>query len=223
MLDTILCIRVLRDRPLMVMALARPEVSELFPLLWAERDLQILKVGPLGRRASERLVTAALGSGVHADTVTRIVERSAGNPLYLEELIRAVSEGHEEALPETVLAMVQTRLEKLEPDARHVLRAASVFGKTFWQGGVRALIGPEAASTLPTWLDLLVHRELIGARRSAVFSGEREYTFRHSVVREGAYGMLTPADLAAGHQLAGAWLESWAIEIRFLKCTLLSE
>ena len=42
-------------------------------------------------------------------------------------------------LPETVLTMVQARLEALEPEARRVLRAASVFGQTFWRGGVVTL------------------------------------------------------------------------------------
>ena len=42
-------------------------------------------------------------------------------------------------LPETVVAMAQARIEGLEPAARHVLRAASVFGQTFWPGGLAAL------------------------------------------------------------------------------------
>ncbi len=45
----------------MVLALARPEVHELFPRLWAERSLQEIRLGELVRRASERLVREVLG------------------------------------------------------------------------------------------------------------------------------------------------------------------
>ena len=61
------------------------------------------------------------------------------------------------ALPETVLTMVQARLEALEPEARRVLRAASVFGQTFWRGGVVALLaGEDSDAHVTAWLDELV-------------------------------------------------------------------
>ncbi|KYF83603.1 hypothetical protein BE17_28730 [Sorangium cellulosum] len=66
--------------------------------------------------------------------MARVVEQAGGNPFYLEELIRAVAEERGEALPETVLAMVQARLGRLPPGARAVLRAASVFGEVFCKG-----------------------------------------------------------------------------------------
>jgi len=105
-------LRHLKDRPLMVLALARPEVHEVFPKLWAERGTQEIRLGELTRRASEKLVREVLGESVTAVTVDRIVQLAAGNAFYLEELIRAVAEGREEALPETVLAMVEARLAK---------------------------------------------------------------------------------------------------------------
>ncbi|HEX4513144.1 MAG TPA: tetratricopeptide repeat protein, partial [Polyangiaceae bacterium] len=196
-------LRALHDLPLTVLALARPEVGDLFPALWAERDVEHVRLRPLGARAAEQLSRDALGAGADDATVHRIVERAAGNALYLEELIRAVAEG-DDALPETVLAMVHARLERLEPPTRHVLRAASVFGETFWEGGVRALVGDGDVAGA---LELLAHRELVTLRRQGRFDDEREYVFRHSIVREGANAMLTDHDRAVGHQLAGAWLE----------------
>ena len=47
-----------------------------------------------------------------------LVERADGNAFYLEELIRAAAEGKGADLPETVLAMVQARLEALDAEAR---------------------------------------------------------------------------------------------------------
>ena len=171
--------------------------------------------------------------------ISRLVEHAAGNAFYLEELIRAVAErrdaGAKDAapLPGTVLAMVQTRLETLEPDARRVLRAASIFGETFSLAGVRALLGEEMDATgdAPTWLRVLTERELVTYRGRGTEAAapprrttprtrstespdsmlpqllcEPEYAFRHALLREGAYAMLTPADRALGHRIAGQWL-----------------
>jgi tetratricopeptide (TPR) repeat protein len=210
LVDTML--RDLADKPLLVLALARPEVDDAFPRLWAERDVQRLTLAPLTRRASERLVRDVLGAAVGRDTVGRIVTLGAGNAFYLEELIRAVAQGAGERLPETVLAMVEARLDTLEPEARRLLRAASVFGEVFWESGVSALLRGGSGSDdhrvdVRGWLDVLVSRELVTARGDARFPGERELGFRHALLREAAYAMLTDEDLARGHSLAGAWLE----------------
>src|SRR5215510_10365493 len=104
--------------------------------------------------------------------------------------------------------MAQARLEALEADARRVLRAASVFGQVFWRGGVTALLGgEERAAALGEWLDTLADREAVSRRAECRFPGEVEYVFRHALVREAAYSMLTEADRALGHRLAGGWLE----------------
>jgi len=133
----------LRERPLMVLALARPEVHELFPELWSAHRVQHLRLQELTPKAARRLVVDVLGDGVSDETAQALVKRAGGNTFYLEELIRAVAENRGDALPETVLAMAQARLEQLEPELRRVLRAASVFGEVFWVGGVAALIGTE--------------------------------------------------------------------------------
>src|SRR5204862_5699613 len=97
--------------------------------------------------------------------VDRLVQQATGNPFYLEELVRAVASGPRGTLPESVLAMVQARLEGLEPNARRVLRAASVFGRVFWRGGVAALLGG-TRSEPRDWLTLLAQREVIHLRPS---------------------------------------------------------
>ncbi|HUS30680.1 MAG TPA: protein kinase [Kofleriaceae bacterium] len=199
-------VRQLAEKPLFVLALARPEVDAVFPRLWADRRVERLRLHELTRRASEKLVRETLGD-VNPATVARIIDRAAGNAFYLEELIRTVAEGHEDRLPETVVAMVQARIESLEVEARHVLRAASIFGQVFWRGGVEALL--EGGTTqVDDWLDELARRELVTVRRESRFSGEAEYTFRHAIVREAAYAMVTERDRMVGHRLAGAWLEA---------------
>jgi tetratricopeptide (TPR) repeat protein len=201
-------LRRLEDRPFMVLALARPEVRELFPRLWEERGLLEMRLLELTRKASEKLVREVLGEAAGAETVARIVEHAQGNAFYLEELIRAVAEGKGTTLPDTVLAMVQARLESLPPEARRAMRAASVFGESFWEDGILELCGGQAGrAEMAESLRTLVEQEVIGARAVSRFPGEREYVFRHALVREVAFSMLTDTDRALGHRLAGAWLE----------------
>ncbi|WP_437634708.1 protein kinase domain-containing protein [Sorangium sp. So ce854] len=198
-----------RDQPLMVLALARPEVETVFPKVWVSRGVQEIRLREIGRRGSERLVREVLGDAVTPDVCARLCERAGGNAFYLEELIRAAAAGRTEALPETVLSMVQARLEALDAEARRVLRGASVFGQKFWRGGLMALLGGERrAPQVDGWLAVLVDRELIARRGEGKFRGEEEYTFRHALVREAAYATLTDEDRALGHLLAGEWLDA---------------
>ncbi|HTL35054.1 MAG TPA: protein kinase [Kofleriaceae bacterium] len=200
-------VRQLAERPLFVLALARPEVDAVFPRLWGDRRVERVQLHELTKRAAEKLIRDTLGEGVSAEVVARVIERAAGNAFYLEELIRSVAEGKQDRLPETVVAMVQARIEALEVEARHVLRAASIFGEVFWRGGVEALL--EGGTTqVDDWLDELARRELITVRRDSRFGGETEYIFRHAFVREAAYAMVTERDRVVGHRLAGTWLEA---------------
>jgi hypothetical protein len=199
----------LSERPWMVLALARPEVFEVFPRLWAERqNVQELRLKELGRKAGERLVRQVLGDAVGSDTVERMVRQADGNAFYLEELIRAVAEGKHAALPETVIAMVEARVARLAHKARRVLRAASVFGEVCWERGVIALLGdamPEA--DVVEWLAILIDQELLIVRPDSRFPDQRELAFRHALLREGAYATLTADDAQLSHRLAGEWLE----------------
>jgi tetratricopeptide (TPR) repeat protein len=197
-------LRHLSARPFMVLAMGRPEVHQLFPDLWAGRGIEEIRLARLPRRAGELLVRAALGSEAPDEVTSLLLERADGNAFYLEELIRAVAEGKGAALPETVLAMVQARLEALHVEERRVLRAASVFGQAFAEGGVAALLG---GVEVRGWLRALAEREVI-VEDDGRQGDDARYRFRHALVREAAYGMLTEADRVVGHQLAAEWLEA---------------
>src|SRR5262249_37701115 len=81
-------LRELGDRPFLVLALARPEVYEVFPALFAAQA-SVIQLRGIAPRPCERLVREVLGT-VDPSTVGRIVQQAAGNALFLEELIRAV-------------------------------------------------------------------------------------------------------------------------------------
>jgi hypothetical protein len=195
-----------RNLPVFVLGLARPEVHARFPRLWSGRAPQEIRLRSLSSRASERLVRAMLGETLPGPELEQLVARAEGNAFYLEELIRAVAEG-QSALPDTVVAMVQSRLAGLEPDARRVLRAASFYGESFWRGAVVALLGGMRTNQALDWLLLLVQREVLVRRPESRLPGEEEFTFRHALLREGAYALLTEEDRVLGHRLAGQWLE----------------
>ena len=90
-----------------------------------------------------------LGDGVDDETLEWLLERADGNPFYLEELMRAVATDARASLPETVLGMVQARLDALGEDPRRVLRAASVFGQTFSRAGVGSLLSERDGRSCP--------------------------------------------------------------------------
>ncbi len=199
-----------RELPLCVLALARPEISRVFPRIWEERGVQEVRIGELGRRAAEQLIKGWLGQNVDKNLMQRIIDRAAGNPFYLEEIVRVIASGKsDQAMPGTVLAMVQARLEEIAPAERRTLRAASVFGDVFWTSGVASLVGGDSKiAALKASLAELVEREFVVRRSSKRFLDQEDFAFRNALVREAAYSMLTDGDRMLGHRLAAAWLES---------------
>ncbi len=200
-------LRALAGQPFMLLALARPEVEQLLPSPLVRR-LQQVPLRGLSSKAGARLVREVVGAQVPTALVDKLVEQSAGNALFLEELIRGVVEGRGEAPPETVLAMLQARLTRLEPLARQVLLAASLFGRTFWVGGVQALLaGALSGEALEHTLRMLVEQEWVEPQPASRFPGEGEYRFRHELVRDAAYALVPDSHKPPGHQRVGAWLE----------------
>ena len=195
------------ERPLFVLGLGRPELHDGFPHLWEERGVQELRLEPLSKAASQRLVREALGPGLSDELLGEVIARAGGNAFFLEELVRAVSSGSTGSLPETVIGTVQARLDALPVEARRVLRAASVFGQRFPRGGVLALLGAGPSLDVELCLAELVRLETLVPRGESRFPGERDYAFRHGLVREAAYAMLTDEDRQLGHRLAAGWLE----------------
>ncbi|HEY6560924.1 MAG TPA: protein kinase [Polyangiaceae bacterium] len=200
-------LRNLEASPFFVLALARPEVQDMFPGLWKDRPVEEVRLRALPKHACEELVRSVLGSQGSDTLVDRVVERAGGNAFYLEELIRAAAEGNPEELPATVLAMVQARFGRLAPEARQVLRAASIFGQSFWEGGVEALAGAAQGTLVRELMQELVDREWVRARRESKLAAETEYTFRHALIRDAAYATLTDEDRTLGHRLAAEWLQ----------------
>jgi len=201
-------LRELAKAPFLIVGSGRPALFERFGEPWTERDAQPFRLSRLRPKAAEKLVRGGLGDADEA-LIAKLVERADGNPFFLEELVRAIAEGEgEEGLPTTVLGMVESRLSVLEPATRRVLRAASVFGRRFWRGGVVELLGGLSRATpVDEHLSISSRREIVDSVEPSRFVGQPEFVFRHTLTREASHATLTPEDRRLGHQLAGKWLE----------------
>jgi eukaryotic-like serine/threonine-protein kinase len=197
----------LPDRPLLVVATARPEVHGLYPDLWRARSFRELRLAELKQDEAARLVSLCLSDEVDATARMIIVQRARGNAFLLHELIRAQADGRGNQTSENALGVVQSRLQLFDPEARRVLRAASILGESFTLQGLQRLVGDESSAIdIEHWLDLLQSKDVI-VRRCDGTQGGGLFAFAHALVRDAAYGLLTDSDRALGHRLVAQWLE----------------
>jgi len=195
--------------PLFVVTIQRDAGQKHVPLPWYGRA-QELRLSGLSKRAAERFVRMALGNEAAAETITQIVHDAAGNPLFLEELVRAAATGQQQGTPQALLAILQARMKHLSYGARRALRAASLFGQTFWRRGVAFLLGLDRSTdeqTVGRWLDELLDAELVELHAESRFPDDTEYGFRSVHVREAANGLLTDGDRHLGRVLVSVFLE----------------
>ena len=183
----------IRDVPLMLLALARPDLLLARPG-WGGGlpAYTALPLETLGQRDANDLADRLLG-GIHAD-VHRAIDTAEGNPLFIEELVASVLERRDlagETLPTTIRELVSARLDALPASERTVLLDASVVGKVFWRGALEQLDGDAAG--LSAVLDSLEARDLI--------------TFKHAVIRDVAYATLPRTRRKSLHAAVAAFLE----------------
>jgi predicted ATPase len=134
-----------------------------------------------------------------------IVARGNGNPLFLEELLRAAIDTDVDALPDTLDAVAMREIDALPPRARRVLRHASVLGPSFDRALLEDLLAAEDLELDVITLDDLEHH--------LVPSGREGLAFRHALFREAAYASLPFRTRLALHQNAGETIERRAAEV----------
>jgi tetratricopeptide (TPR) repeat protein len=177
----------------------------------AQPGVEVITLAPLDD-ADATALARQLAPAATDDAIALVVARAAGNPFFVEELARDAAErgarsGPVGALPATVEAVVQARLDRLPADARDVLAAAAVVGRWFWREAVaRALAHPLGDAALDGALAELEHRGLIAPASPALVDDDR-YRFVQAVARDVAYGRIPPRDRRAAHVAVAAWLE----------------
>ena len=199
----------LESAQLLIVCLARPDVLERRPT-WgtAARNQYRLNLKPLRSQEVEQLVSSLSSQGLAAEVRQMIAERAGGNPLFAEELVRMLLEGSGPgaAIPDTVQAVLTARIDRLPPAERRALQAAAVFGTTFWPSAIARLAGLSDQETSRA-IDALIDKELVQRRSASRIADEEEYSFRHSLTHDVAYGMLPKAQRQRAHTEAARWLE----------------
>ncbi len=208
-----------KDAPLLVVCLARPELLDLRPGWGGGRvRATAIELEPLLPAESEELVEALLADrDLSASERRTLLEKTEGNPLFVEETIRVLLDGGapSKRIPDTVQAMIAARIDRLPRAEKTALQRASVVGRIFWEGSLERL-SPEVE--LEPVLAALLERDFLTRESRSTISGERAYRFKHVLIRDVAYSGLTKSARAELHQHVAEWLRDRAgdelLEIR---------
>src|SRR5829696_5091633 len=181
--------------PLLLVCLTRDELLERRPG-WGggRRNATAIALEPLTESETRELVAALMPSSDNGggDVVPQVAERSGGNPLFAEEMVNRLLEEETveaEALPRTVQSLLAARLDSLDPLERRLLQSASVVGQTFWEGALTSTAAEEGLDLGQT-LAALEEKDLLAPSSGSRLAGEREYAFKHVLIRDVAYSML---------------------------------
>jgi class 3 adenylate cyclase/tetratricopeptide (TPR) repeat protein len=205
--------------PTLILCLARDELLDRRSG-WAggRLDATTMTLEPLAAARTRELVAALLPErptdAGGEQLVDQVAQRSGGNPLFAEEIVnRLVEEGGRdtEALPETVHSVLAARLDALPRSERRVLQHSSVVGQTFWEGSLTAVAGEEGLD-LASALSSLQRRDLVVAVAGSRLAGEREYAFKHALIRDVAYSTLPKAVRARKHAEVAAFITERAAD-----------
>ena len=199
-----------RDAPIFLLCIARTELLDVRPG-WAGGKLNAtsLLLEPLAPEECSALMDELVADApLTGDLRERITVASAGNPLYVEEMLAMVREhggDGEIVVPPTIHALLQARIDSLDGDVRVVMERGSVEGEVFHRGSVAVLSPDPLRPAVESHLATLVRKELIRST-SPTFPDDEGYRFRHLLIRDAAYESLPKATRAELHERFAGWL-----------------
>jgi serine/threonine protein kinase/tetratricopeptide (TPR) repeat protein len=217
--------------PLMITGVARPVLIEKRPT-WGDRqpEQNRLMLGPLDRRDCRDLARELLQKVPDLPRPLRdlLVDRSEGNPLYMEELVKMLLDDRvivkvsgeewrvelerldEARVPPSLAGLLQVRLDSLLAPERLVLQRAAVIGRIFYDSALQALdAADDERDHLPDLnaiLRQLAVREFIQRRETSAVAGSVEYTFTQSMLRDQIYATLLHRQVVVYHAALAEWL-----------------
>ncbi len=210
-----------REAPLLLICLARPELLDLRPD-WGGGRVRAtsIELEALRRDESEQLVDALLEDGELTEEARQeLLDKTEGNPLYVEETMRMLAEEGIQSvdrIPDTLQALIAARIDRLPAPTKAILQRAAVIGRIFWDDAVLRL-SPELDSVEEPLEDLLLRDFVLPEPRSSI-RAENAYRFKHVLIREVAYSGLSKSARAEHHRAFAAWLKERAgdelLEIR---------
>lgn len=208
--------------PLLLVMLARPALLERRPAALAGDDVghATLHLRLLDAEHGPALAAALLQHLPDPPEALRrlLVERAAGNPFYMEELVRMlIDDGVIDArrrpwtmrahwqdsarVPTTLAGVLQARLHALPADELAALQQASIVGPVFWDSALAA-IDPASPAALPA----LQVRSLVVARSTSAFADTTEQAFHHQLLHDVTYDTVVRTARREGHARVGRWL-----------------
>jgi predicted ATPase/class 3 adenylate cyclase len=205
--------------PILVLVSARSELADSYPALAAASERRtVIELAALGEGASGSLLAELLGTEALLEgPLEKLLQNAGGNPLFLEETVGMlsdaglISDGHLVGdigvlpVPASLQALIGSRLDQLSPAEKHTAQHASVVGGTFWSGAVAHLDGDEG--DLLQTLEVLEHRDFIRPHDTSTVAGDREYSFKHALIRDVAYAQLPKGRRAHLHVRFAEWVE----------------
>ncbi|HEX8859852.1 MAG TPA: adenylate/guanylate cyclase domain-containing protein [Actinomycetes bacterium] len=213
----------IRGQPVLLLALARPELLDARPSWGKGLDAHLaLSLDALTEADALALAARMLDRLGHPPVgVDQLVERAGGNPLFLEELAASVAErtASEEEPPHTIKALIAARLDGLPPVARSTLMNAAVIGRIFWRRPLEQLGGD---GELAEALDLLDARGFICRQPSSLVEGDEQFAFRHVLIRDTAYATLPKAVRRDCHAAVARLLEAATADRAGMTASLLA-
>ena len=212
--------------PVLLLALARPELRDLRPELTQPGRRVAASIALEGLDPDTTLELAARLLGIDelpTELADRLPESTEGNPLFVRELVqmlvddgvlardgdrwRLTIDADAIEVPPTILSLLASRVERLPDDERQVVELASVIGTEFDRGTLDAIADAEVAGRLGVVIDRLRRKDLI--EPSGQWSGDHPvYRFHHVLIRDAAYRRLLKAHRAELHELVGRHAES---------------
>jgi class 3 adenylate cyclase len=205
----------------LVIVTARPSLLD-SAADWVQSGEQ-LELATLPRTDATALIGALVGDALPSELVGAIADRSDGNPLFIEELLRTwisvgtlvatdggwtlAIEPDAVSLPPTVQAIYAAQLDDLPAEARLVARRASVAGRRFPEAALPAL----ELDGLDGGLDVLRRRAFVAGPQPDLVSGV-VYAYRHALLRDAGYASLARVERARLHAALARWLEETAGE-----------
>jgi DNA-binding SARP family transcriptional activator/tetratricopeptide (TPR) repeat protein len=201
-LDLLEYLTVSLDGPVMLLCLARPELLDSRPEWGANRaHTAVLPLQPLGAGSIAQIVTDRTELALPAQRVDRITKLAQGNPLFAEQFVATLEHDDLDRVPASLDGLLTSRIDRLGPAEKDLLRCASVAGSALTQQALDALVPDEARPFVQRHLAALQRRRMLHRSGDAI-------SFGHDLIRDAAYRSVTRADRASLHQRLAEWLGS---------------
>jgi len=197
------------------LAVVTSRVPEAAPELSAARAPVRIHLPELNQDAARILVTST--SRLSEQVLETVVARAQGNPLFLQEIAR-LDLTSADSIPETINDVILTRLDRLAPQEKRVLRLASVIGPSFDSRQLYVLAGGNPASVLVD--AALIELGQLGFTRKQE-EGAAGYAFSHMLTREVAYETLPYAQRRQLHKRVAQQIEHEYVARMDSPCELL--